>query len=338
MLNDFLITRDVIGFMQHFIASKGLRFPVFEGQLVELRQRQTVSYEQWWNLLEQLRSLHPVPALGLEIGRTVRIEDCGVLGYLFQTSRNLSEALSCFQRFQRLIYAGSLAHIERPSDQVLSVVWNPEQGYSSQDSDALLLTAMLAVSRQITHNPQLKPVRIEFTQPVAIDQQAAYQAYFGCDIRFCCPRLSISLAIADLLEPIPKSDQFLHQLLGQQAEFLLEKMPQHDVFMAALRDAFLRCLHDGHPEAASVAAEMQVSVRSLHRELAKRHRVFRDVLRDVRKSMAQCYLADESLSLTDIAMLLGYSEQSAFCRAFSSWFACSPLRWRQRRSGAAAVR
>ncbi len=329
MLNDFLITRDVIGFMQHYLACEGLNFPQFDRDLAELGKRQTLSYEQWWGLLERLRTLHPRPALGLEIGRSVRLEDCGVLGYLFQTSRNLAEALSCFQRFQRLIYAGSSAVIESPSETCWRVVWNPEQGFSSQDSDALLLSAIVAVSRRITQRDDLVPLEVCFTQPIARDLLSVYADFFGCKVDASCPRLSLTLALADVLEPIPRGDHFLHGLVGQQAQALLERIPEHDRFMAGLRDALLRCLHDGHPEAAAVAAELGCSLRSLHRELARRGRLYREVLRDVRRTMVQTYLADASLTLTEIALLLGYSEQSAFCRAFSNWFGCSPLRWRR---------
>ncbi|MBK8974225.1 MAG: AraC family transcriptional regulator ligand-binding domain-containing protein [Hahellaceae bacterium] len=331
MLNDFLITQDVIGFIRRYLKDENLQFPDYEVRLDAVLRSPSLSYAQWWTLLEDLHRLHPVPALGVAIGAAVRVEDCGVMGYLFQTARNLMEALACFQRFQRLIYAGSKAQVVLSEANEVTVTWNPEQGYSSQDSDALLLAGMMGVCRRISRNPDFRPLSVEFTQSVSPHECAAYEHFFGLNVRFGQARLAITLDKRELLKPIPQSDQFLHDLLGQQATALLDKMPDDDIFMAQLRNALLRCLHEGKPAAIYVAAEMNSSVRTLHRELARRGKVFRDVLRDVRMSMSQHYLADPSLTLSEIGLLLGYSEQSAFCRAFAAWFGSPPLRWRQQR-------
>ena len=150
-------------------------------------------------------------------------------GVSLSDGRNMMEALGCFQRFQRLIYAGSKAQILFIGEREVTVVWNPEQGYSSQDSDALLLAGMIAVCRRITRNPDFHPLRVEFTQPVPEQDLAIYTGYFNCEVRFSQPRLAITLDRQDLLQPIPQSDQFLHDLLGQQAVALFEKMPDDDV-------------------------------------------------------------------------------------------------------------
>ena len=109
MLNDFFITRDVISYLQQYLARNDLNFPAFSAKLESLALKQNMSFEQWWQLLDELETLHSTPALGLAIGKNIQVQDCGVLGYLFKTSRNLGDALKCFNRFQRLIYAGSVA-------------------------------------------------------------------------------------------------------------------------------------------------------------------------------------------------------------------------------------
>ena len=48
------------------------------------------------------------------------------------------------------------------------------------------------------------------------------------------------------------------------------------------------------------------------------------MLDKIRSELAQRYLGDKHLSFTDIALLLGYSEQSAFTRAFKRWFGVTP--------------
>lgn len=53
------------------------------------------------------------------------------------------------------------------------------------------------------------------------------------------------------------------------------------------------------------------------------------MLDDTRRQLAEGYLQDAQLPLGEIAALLGFSEQSAFSRAFAKWHGLSPLRWRQ---------
>lgn len=329
MLNDFFITRDVIGFLQHYMQTHHIALPSYQRQLADLSQKQLMSYEQWWNLLDELDAALDVPALGVEIGKCVQVEHCGVLGYLFRTSRNLREALQCFKRFQRLIYAGSQAQIEQTDNKTLSVVWNPVFGYSSQLSDELLLAAMINITREIIQPHCLSLTGVTFTQSIKSKHLAIYEDFFDCSVLPKQEKLSLSFQLGDLNLPIPHVDQTLHSILGKQAEELLNQLPENDVFLVELRDTIMRCLHEGHADASVVASQLHLSTRTLHRRLKDKNRVFRDVLKDIRKSMALTYLSDDKLTLAEVALLLGYSEQSTFSRAFTSWYGKAPLRYKR---------
>ncbi len=78
------------------------------------------------------------------------------------------------------------------------------------------------------------------------------------------------------------------------------------------------------------AAALAVSPRSLQRKLADAQLSFQTVLDAVRKDLARVYLRDPALSALDVALLLGYAEQSSFTRAFKTWFATTPSAWRVR--------
>ena len=70
--------------------------------------------------------------------------------------------------------------------------------------------------------------------------------------------------------------------------------------------------------------------RTLQRRLAGADYSFQDVLDATRRELAQVYLRDPALSALDVALLLGYAEQSSFTRAFRHWFDVTPSSWRQR--------
>jgi AraC-like DNA-binding protein len=78
-----------------------------------------------------------------------------------------------------------------------------------------------------------------------------------------------------------------------------------------------------------VARYMRMSSRTLHRRLEERQLVFKQLLQKTRQQLAQQYLKEGRLTLSEIALLLGYSEQSAFTRAFKMWVGETPLRFQK---------
>ena len=329
MLNDFFISRDVIGYLQTYLKQVGISLPWYESKLNYYQQKQSMSFEQWWRLLDDLQEHVNTAALGIEIAQHIKVENVGVLGYLFRTSRNVGEALNCFMRFQGLIYAGSLAHTQANKDNTICLVWEPEFGYSSQHSDELLLAAMVNIVREIIAPQPLKLISVSFTQELSTSRSARCGTFFECPVESKQDKLSICFSALDLSTPVPHSDSTLHSILGRQAEDLLVSLPDSDTFVAELTDTIIRCLHEGHADTPTVSSRMNMSDRTLHRKLKSKGKVYRDILQEIRKSMVINYLEDPKLTLSEIALLLGYSEQSSFTRAFSKWYDTSPLQHRK---------
>lgn len=329
MLNDFFITRDAINYLQNFILRNEIDLPDFQEILNGYACKQHMSFEQWWKLLERLEIAYPISALGLNIGKNISAQDCGVLGYLFKTSRNVEDALKCFKRFQGLLYAGSTASINPLNNEIMCLSWEPEHGYSSQTSDALLLAAMINIIRQLIAPNQLHMSEINFTQAIPEKELSQYIDFFQCTVKDRQTKLSFCFHKDDLLHPIPNADPGLHNILGAQAEQLLAHIPESDIFLVKLRDILIRCLHEGRSDAAVVAKEMGLSERTLHRRLKNKGKVFRDILKEIRKSMSVNYLSDPKLTLPEVALLLGYGEQSCFSRAFKQWYGESPLKYKK---------
>jgi AraC-like DNA-binding protein len=95
-----------------------------------------------------------------------------------------------------------------------------------------------------------------------------------------------------------------------------------------VRTAIVERLHDARSDAGSIAKSLGISTRSFHRELNSRGVQYKNILREVRKTMALHHLKDATLSLSEITLLLGYSEQSAFNRAHKLWFGSTPQQHR----------
>jgi len=101
-----------------------------------------------------------------------------------------------------------------------------------------------------------------------------------------------------------------------------------DKFWSRLRQSIVRLLPLGDLNITSVASDMNMSRRTLQRRLLERKTCFRTEVKNVRSQLAVRYMADPTISVTDTAFMLGYSDQGAFSNAFKSWHNCAPSEFR----------
>jgi AraC-like DNA-binding protein len=111
-------------------------------------------------------------------------------------------------------------------------------------------------------------------------------------------------------------------------ERVLEEMPQEDEVLASVRRAVAESMREGHPNLTRVAKKMAMSPRTLQRQLKVQGMDFKKLVADTRRRFALSYLGNRKNTLTEIAFLLGYSEVSAFNRAFKRWTGSTPLAYR----------
>ncbi len=329
MLNNFFITRDAPSFLGHFLKSLDVELPDLQAKIQQYSNGRAILYEQWWDLLDELDTELGQDALGVKIGSTIGTEQCGVLGYLFRTSPSLIEALACYQRYESLLYAGSKVAAIRTND-TLTLTWPSELGLSRQLSDSLLLSSLVNIIREVLNDPAISPVNVAFAHSIPPDDTHIYKEFFGCTPLEQQTNLSIALDIKDLERSIPFHDRTLHSLLGQQADALVEQLPSTNSAIEDVKKAIGQGLHQQRSNAETVATTMNISVRTLHRKIKTAGTTFRNILKEVRMTLTIRYLSDESLSITEVALLLGYSEQSAFNRAHQTWFGMTPKQHRSK--------
>jgi len=310
-----------------FLAEQGLADAALHRELAAFEGQQRMPVEVWWSLLERIAVLHGQPATGIAIGRLARPHHVGVLGYLAMSCATLGQALQRFQRFQPLLHnlTPTLA-AQKGSDFELS--WDPSYGRSRRLSDEVLVSAMLTLARQLTGRADLRLRSVEFPGP-APSEVAVYEQQLECAVRFEARALAVLLPLDALALPINTRDPHLMALLEQQAEALLRAAPQPDALLSALQNVIVAALQDGEPSFEQIAAKLEIPTRSLYRRLQERGLTYKGLLNDTRLQLARAYLADAKLRLPEIALLLGYSEQSAFTRAFKSWTGLAPLRYRK---------
>jgi AraC-like DNA-binding protein len=149
-------------------------------------------------------------------------------------------------------------------------------------------------------------------------------------VRFSAGENGLRLPVAELETPCVRADPALLAVLDRYAAERVERAPRSDSVADRGRAALAEELRAGEPSAATLAARLKMSVRTLNRSLGAEGTSYRRILDQLRRELAIHHLADDRLTIAEVAFLLGFSELSAFYRAFKRWTGRTPAELRGR--------
>lgn len=278
--------------------------------------------DRWKMLLNRAADYLHDPVLGLHVGETFRISDYGVLGYVLASCPNLGAMLLRTQQYERMFFDVNPMSIDMEgSDLVVRWEGGDRKG-SGRHVHECGLVGMVQFARQ-TSGQRIVMGEISFINPEPPDIRP-YVDFFGCPVLFNQPLSAMRIPLSVLNVQLVRPDAILARVLEQQANALLAELPQANEFEMAVRSSIAHLLREGEPDLEKVANTLHVSSRTLRRRLDSNGVNFRALLDDIRHRMAEKYLRDRRLQMSEISQLLGYSEQSAFNRAFRRWTGSTP--------------
>jgi len=289
---------------------------------------------EWALCLYLIEQEAPRPALSLAIARHFQLEHAGLLAYFALSCDHLGEVIAQFDRVHRLMWQGFDVDLQRTGGQV-TLSW----ATPLPPDETIRDIAQLAYETGIAGIVQILRILCgESLSPSAVtlvgkppQTLAVYESFFGCPVSFSPDTSSLGFSSATLKLPISAKSTILKQLVERQAEAQLRAIDATDDFMSAFRSALGRAINAGSPTIDVVARELAMSRITLQRRLAARHTGFQEALDKTRFEMARMYMENPRLSLADIALLLAFSEQSAFNRAFRRWSGETPHHYRRNR-------
>jgi AraC-like DNA-binding protein len=292
------------------------------------RAQHFVSMSQWQDWLRRVDALEGHrPGLGLRIAEGVGARHFGVAGYAALACSNLAEALQRMERYHACIYDVNPAQVAFREDCVV-IEWGVERGRPGAQVDETAIAALVQLARDMTG--RYWPVRqVAFVNPPPSDVQP-YRDFFGGEVIFQAPFTRVVFDMTFMALPLRKSDPALAELLDQQACQLLQHVSKVPTVVEAWRMTLVQLIREGKTSLAALAEAHHSSPRTLQRRLAEQGATFQQLLDDTRRHLAEAHLLDGQLDLAEVSLLLGYSEQSAFTRAFRAWTGLPPAQWRRR--------
>ena len=271
-------------------------------------------------------------ALMVKLGQRVDVTYFGSFGFALMSCSSLSEAIKLINRYQLLLGTGinfnvlSDSHNSQYTLRVsLSVLSNLQKKLLTE----LIISQSIYLLKTILNNDKLK-FTISF-QHEGIDKKELYESILKCNVKFNQLHNEISVPIDLSKEKLVAANSAVHIIYEEQCERLLRDLNKVENFSAATRRILLQA-GDEFPDIKEVAFKLHMSESTLRRRLKEESSSYRIICDEVRDVLAKKYLTSTNLTISDIAMLLNYSEAASFRRAFIRWNKVTPNDYRHSNS------
>ena len=172
------------------------------------------------------------------------------------------------------------------------------------------------------------PLEVHFTHQLEAATPEHFRV-FCAPIMFGCPVNAFVIESDFLKREVPAADPRLYRILKRYLGRVLNEMLREDDLVAAVRLAVGEAIRDEEPKLSRAAKKIGMSPRRLQRRLKEYGLDFKKLVDDTRRRSALQYIKEEKDTLTQIAFMLGYSNVSAFNRAFKRWTGTAPLEYRR---------
>jgi AraC-like DNA-binding protein len=147
-----------------------------------------------------------------------------------------------------------------------------------------------------------------------------FRTFFGSDVTFGAAVDEVAFSTSIRQMPVVGADPYLNELLIKYCDqALAARSTKRSSFGSSVENVIALQLPHGKARAGEVARKIGVSQRTLARHLSSEGLTFAGVLQRLRSDLAKRHLADETLSISEIAWLLGYQDVSGITHAFKRW-------------------
>lgn len=292
-----------------------------------MHEVQAVPADHFFELHEKIdRTLGP--GFSVRVGQQMKIEDYGVLGLSWRTCSKAGEIFERSERYFKLLSNTYVFKVEKNRDISKIHLFREAYRRGVELSNEATFSAAVVVLRATTET-EISPVGVSFKHDPPKDMKS-YDRAFQCPILFNQSHTYISYKTADLATRTAKADASINKFLVERVEEEtkgIEVSPNKIALDVGrlIKDA----LPSGIPSIDHVGEHVGMSSRTLTRRLSESGVSFRGLIKKIQGEISKELLLNSSKSVGEIAFQTGFSEQSAFNRAFKRWTGQSPIEFRK---------
>lgn len=287
-----------------------------------------LSGEQFQQLLHYLIEHANHPLFGLYSARFIQPDRFYLLGQIGLSSDNFAQAIKQAMPLEKLVGDMGITEL-RAHPQGLKMVWHCQYSHPMVIPHLIdnVLASWVNFARFLIQDSRASPVELKLTRPhPTANEVKQYQRLFSCPVLFEQSENAILIDKALLLRPLPNGDNQRLKLLMQSAKLQLEDIDKADQLTLAAARVIRQQLPQAKLNRDLIASQLHLSGRTLQRKLLKQGLSYQALVDSVRHEMANYWLSCSGLSLSEIALELGFSDVRVFFRAYKNWSGHSPRR------------
>lgn len=285
-----------------------------------------VPFVSYMTLMRAAKELCGDPALALEFGAETDARKFSVVGLIAHAAASMAEALAQLNRYGRLMIEVDLG--EGPRFQIVRTEterWLVDRRANPNEFPEITeatFSRLICMTRRLWPNATFA-LSVEVTHPAPAHREA-YERIWQVPVRFGAERNAIQTTLNWGEAPVEPESRYVFGVLTERGEALLKELENSKTMRGQVESLLLPILHTGDVGVDVIAKRLNVSRQTLYRNLKAEGVTFEQTLDDLRRRMALHYLSGKRVSVNETAYLVGFSDSTAFSRAFKRWTGMSP--------------
>jgi AraC-like DNA-binding protein len=278
------------------------------------------------DLLEECGSAFNDPLFGLQLAQLQDPDVFGGVTALCRAAPNLRTAIDCLIDYMPVVHSPeSLLELVENRD-VAELRWGQRSDLGVNDQAHYQTLLLFMKTLRMLGGTRLVPSYATLALDLRSQDIPEAESRVGCQVRSRAGMHAIAFPAHALDLPNPNANRMVFQLLGGYLGRV--KAAARRSLVERVEDYVRGALPSGGCSIEHCAEKLGVSVRTLQSRLTRGGVRFSEILEKQRIELAKDYLQQDNMSLDEVALLLGYSEQTSFGRAFKRWTGATPQRFR----------
>ncbi len=286
-----------------------------------------IAFSKFKQLMRSAKSLSGEPALALYFGAQISFDQLSLVGLISRAAPTMEDAFAQLNRYGRLIIevesvgANGRFHVVRRDKKLWLDDSRMNPGSFPELTESTLGRFICGVNRFFPDRGYYRSAQVTHAKP---DYADLYEELLGVPVEFDCAHNAMEIDPSLLELKLNPKRNYVFGMLRRQADDLLAELQAMQTVRAEVEAKLIPSLHTGNVSLANVAADLGMNEQALYRALRAEGVGFREVLDNLRQRLAMDYLRGGKVTINEAAYLVGFSDPSAFSRAFKRWSEESP--------------
>lgn len=287
-----------------------------------------ISAADYYSFFEKAASIdRNGTTLPLRAGAAMRSDDYGAFGLAWKSATTLRGSYNRAERYAQVLTTVSTYEVQTTDEGTyMQLHRSGQRGLGMRLSNEATLASILTISQEVS-TTIIHPIAVYLKHP-APKSIAEHETFFGCPVHFDSDRDALLLSNETLQVPNKLGDESISKFFESHLEIELSKLEDDSALDRQIRHFVTQSLSEGMPMLSEVARYFGMSGRSLQRRLSELGYSYQTLVDESRQQLAEQLLRETDFSLVEVAFMTGFSEQSAFARAFKRWAGQTPRNFR----------